>query len=357
MFPGGTGVGGHSASRANSDSQQMSLLFRGLQRASPPLIRRYAKAANQASSVNTGASSSKAETRADRPEATSGVETGTTSGAKAESTSGAKTGTKADTTHFGYQTINKQDKEKMVRGVFSLVASNYDVMNDAMSFGVHRLWKHHFIKRLDAGMRPNSSKPLDFLDVAGGTGDIAFGLLEHAQTKYADSQSTMTVADINPDMLAEGKARYEASKWNDGSDRVQFIEQNGETMEAIGDASKDVYTIAFGIRNFTDIQAGLNTAYRVLKPGGIFACLEFSHVENPAIDYAYQAYSFGVLPLMGQLIANDRDSYQYLVESIRRFPKQDDFSRMIQKAGFYVPEPGYENLTFGVASIHVGVKL
>ncbi|KAM9900216.1 hypothetical protein OXX59_000888 [Metschnikowia pulcherrima] len=261
------------------------------------------------------------------------------------------------TTHFGFKTVNREDKEKMVRGVFSSVASKYDVMNDAMSFGVHRLWKHHFINRLDAGMRPSSTKPLDFLDVAGGTGDIAFGLLEHAKEKYGDVQSTMTVADINPDMLAEGKVRYAKSKWNDGSDRVSFIEQNGETMEAIADESKDVYTIAFGIRNFTNIQAGLNTAYRVLKPGGIFACLEFSHVDNPVVDYAYQAYSFGVLPLMGQLIADDRDSYQYLVESIQRFPKQEEFRGMIEKAGFYVPEQGYENLTFGVASIHIGVKL
>lgn len=261
------------------------------------------------------------------------------------------------TTHFGFKTINKDDKELMVRNVFSSVAAKYDVMNDAMSFGVHRLWKHHFINRLDAGMRPGALRPLDFLDVAGGTGDIAFGLLDHAEKNFNDVQSTMTVADINPEMLAEGQLRFNKSKWNDGSGRVSFIEQNGELMDAIPDNSKDVYTIAFGIRNFTNIQAGLDTAYRVLRPGGIFACLEFSHVDNPVIDYAYQAYSFSMLPLMGQLIADDRDSYQYLVESIRRFPKQEDFSSMIEKAGFYVPDKGYENLTFGVASIHIGVKL
>lgn len=265
--------------------------------------------------------------------------------------------TKPEETHFGFQTVNKDDKEKLVRGVFSSVASSYDVMNDAMSMGVHRLWKHHFINKLDAGMRPGSTRPFDFLDVAGGTGDIAFGLLDHAEKYHGDTQSTMTIADINPDMLAEGKVRYGKSKWNNGDGRVLFLEQNGETMDAIADNSKDVYTIAFGIRNFTNIQAGLNTAYRVLRPGGIFACLEFSHVENPALDYIYQAYSFSMLPLMGQLIANDRDLYQYLVELIRRFPNQETFRSMIEQAGFYVPAQGYENLTFGVAAIHIGVKL
>ncbi|KAI5951656.1 COQ5 [Candida jiufengensis] len=263
-----------------------------------------------------------------------------------------------DTTHFGYKTVNKSDKENLVGGVFSSVASNYDLMNDVMSMGVHRLWKQHFINRLDAGMRPSSTEPLEFLDVAGGTGDIAFGLLDHAESKFGDIKSKMTIADINPDMLREGEIRFNETKWaKEDPKRVEFLVQNGETMDKIPDNSKDIYTIAFGIRNFTNIQEGLNTAYRVLKPGGIFACLEFSKVNNPIIDYGYQLYSFSLLPLMGQLIANDRESYQYLVESIQKFPTQDQFKGMIEKAGFYVPEPGYENLTFGVASIHIGIKL
>ncbi|KAG7193911.1 2-hexaprenyl-6-methoxy-1,4-benzoquinone methyltransferase [Scheffersomyces spartinae] len=263
-----------------------------------------------------------------------------------------------ETTHFGFKTVDKEQKEDLVKGVFSSVALSYDVMNDAMSMGVHRLWKSHFINRLDAGMRPGSDRPLDFLDVAGGTGDIAFGLLDHAEAKFGDIRSTMTVADINADMLREGEVRYGKTKYaKEPKQRVEFMVQNGEIMDKIPDNSKDVYTIAFGIRNFTNIQAGLNTAYRVLRPGGIFACLEFSQVENPLVDYIYQAYLFLMLPMMGQLIANDRDSYQYLVESIRKFPKQEEFKGMIEKAGFYVPDQGYENLTFGVAAIHIGVKL
>lgn len=262
----------------------------------------------------------------------------------------------SETTHFGFKTVPEQEKERLVRGVFSSVASNYDVMNDVMSMGVHRLWKHHFINKLNCGMRPGCDQPLDFLDVAGGTGDIAFGLLDHASKQFHDDKSTMTVADINPDMLLEGEKRCLTTKYAN-SPRISFLEQNGEVMDKIADESKDVYTIAFGIRNFTNIQAGLNTAYRVLKPGGIFACLEFSQVDNAIIDTFYQAYSFSLLPLMGQLIANDRDSYQYLVESIRKFPKQEEFADMIRKAGFYVPGKGYENLTMGVAAIHMGVKL
>ncbi|VEU23015.1 DEKNAAC104165 [Brettanomyces naardenensis] len=257
---------------------------------------------------------------------------------------------------FGYRKVPEEEKEKLVHGVFSSVASKYDEMNDAMSLGIHRLWKKYLIEKLDCGMRPNAAEPLQFLDVAGGTGDIAFGLLDHAREKFGDNVSKMTVADINADMLKEGERRCLATPYAN-SPRINFIVQNGEKLEAIPDNSVDVYTVAFGIRNFTNIQAGLDAAYRVLKPGGIFACLEFSQVQDPVLDYIYQLYSFSCLPMMGQFIADDRESYQYLVESIRKFPNQEKFAGMVRKAGFYVPGKGYDNLTFGVAAIHVGVKL
>lgn len=261
---------------------------------------------------------------------------------------------KSDTTHFGSKTIPKEQKEKLVGDVFSSVASNYDIMNDVMSLGIHRLWKDHFINKLDAGKRPNSNEPLHFIDVAGGSGDIAFGLLDHAEQKFHDTESTMHIVDINADMLKEGEKRAmnQGKYFNDP--RVSFLVQNGETLDAIESNSKDIYTISFGIRNFTNIQAGLNTAYRVLKPGGIFFCLEFSKIDNPLIDTVYQQWS-KVLPVMGSIVANDYDSYQYLVESIQRFPSQEEFKSMIEKAGFQ--SCGYENLTFGTCAIHWGIKI
>ncbi|CAR24975.1 2-hexaprenyl-6-methoxy-1,4-benzoquinone methyltransferase [Lachancea thermotolerans CBS 6340] len=260
----------------------------------------------------------------------------------------------AETTHFGSKTVAKEEKEKLVGSVFSNVAAKYDVMNDVMSMGVHRLWKDHFINKLDAGKRPNSKEPLHFIDVAGGSGDIAFGLLDHAEHKFHDTESTMHIVDINADMLKEGEKRAlnQGKYYNDP--RVKFLVQNGETLDQIESNSKDVYTVSFGIRNFTDIQAGLNTAYRVLKPGGIFYCLEFSKVDNPLVDLVYQQWS-KVLPVMGSLVANDYDSYQYLVESIQRFPQPEEFKAMIEKAGF--ESAGYEKLTFGVCAIHWGVKV
>ncbi|SCU97279.1 LADA_0H05424g1_1 [Lachancea dasiensis] len=258
-----------------------------------------------------------------------------------------------ETTHFGSKTVAKSEKEKLVGSVFSNVASKYDIMNDVMSLGIHRLWKDHFINKLDAGKRPNAKEPLHFIDVAGGSGDIAFGLLDHAEHKFYDKESTMHVVDINPDMLKEGEKRAmnQGKYFNDP--RVKFLVQNGETLDQIESNSKDVYTVSFGIRNFTNIQAGLNTAYRVLKPGGIFYCLEFSKVDNPLVDTVYQQWS-KVLPVLGSVVANDYDSYQYLVESIQKFPEPERFQSMIEKAGFQ--SAGYEPLTFGVCAIHWGIK-
>lgn len=258
------------------------------------------------------------------------------------------------TTHFGSKTVPLEQKEKLVGDVFSSVASKYDLMNDVMSLGIHRLWKDHFIHKLDAGKRPNSLEPLNFIDVAGGSGDIAFGLLDYAEEKFGDVESTMDIVDINPDMLKEGEKRAMENKKYFNNPRVNFIVQNGEVLDKIASDSKDVYTVSFGIRNFTDIQAGLNTAYRVLKPGGIFYCLEFSKIENPVMDLAYQQWA-KLLPVMGSIVANDYNSYEYLVESIERFPDQETFKSMIEKAGF--KSVGYESLSFGICAIHWGVKV
>lgn len=260
-----------------------------------------------------------------------------------------------DTTHFGFKTVRSDDKEKLVGDVFSSVAANYDYMNDAMSMGIHRLWKDHFVGKLDPGRRPGG-KPMSFIDVAGGTGDIAFRILDHCAKIHGDYDSKMNIVDINADMLAEGEKRSLSTPYGT-SGRLNFKVQNAETLDAIPDESQDMYTVAFGIRNFTNVQKALDTAFRVLKPGGVFACLEFSQVENSVLAQIYDTYSFNLIPLMGQVLIGDRDSYQYLVESIRKFPPQEEFAAMIQKAGFTLAGKGYENLTFGVAAIHTGVKL
>ncbi|GMM50273.1 2-hexaprenyl-6-methoxy-1,4-benzoquinone methyltransferase [Starmerella bacillaris] len=263
------------------------------------------------------------------------------------------------TTHFGYKNVPTEDKAKLVGSVFSQVAKNYDYMNDAMSCGVHRLWKNHFIDKLDPGQR-YAGKPLNYLDIAAGSGDIALRILNHSARKYGDNESNITISDINREMLAEGAKRFEHTRYRQGTpqgDRVKFLVQNAETLESIPDNSQDMYTVSFGIRNFTDIPKALKTAHRVLKPGGVFACLEFSKVELPVIKQVYSAYSFNVIPLLGQVLVGDHDSYQYLVESIEKFPTQDEFANMIREAGFATVGSGYENLTFGVAAIHTGIKL
>ncbi|KAJ1668466.1 hypothetical protein IW140_000297 [Coemansia sp. RSA 1813] len=253
------------------------------------------------------------------------------------------------TTHFGFKTVPKEMKESLVRNVFSNVASKYDLMNDAMSVGVHRLWKDHFIRK----MAPAPGTKL--LDVAGGTGDIAQRFLQYQERINGDNVSSVHLVDINPEMLQEGERRFSGSKWA-LEDRVAFTVGNAENLEFIEDNSFDVYTISFGIRNCTNPDRVVREAFRVLKPGGRFMCLEFSRVDNPVLAALYDAHSFHVIPALGELLANDRKSYEYLVESIRRFPPQNEFAQIIRDAGFTTIGKGYENLTFGTVAIHSGYK-
>lgn len=262
------------------------------------------------------------------------------------------------TTHFGFQQVPESVKESRVGAVFSSVASSYDTMNDLMSIGIHRLWKDHFVRSLNPGSSlasDNSTRPWTILDVAGGTGDIAFRILDHASIINNDHQSKIIVSDINPEMLAEGKKRSLETQYS-GSERLSFLEANAEKLSMIDNDSIDLYTVAFGIRNFTNKQAALNEAFRILKPGGVFACLEFSKVNSSIFNSFYKRWSFGAIPLIGQLVAGDRDSYQYLVESIEQFPHQSEFRDMIRHAGFMIPGNGLEDLTGGIAAIHKGVK-
>lgn len=243
------------------------------------------------------------------------------------------------TTHFGFQEVAEDQKAGMVHGVFSNVASKYDVMNDVMSGGVHRIWKDAMMDWL----APRDGQRL--LDVAGGTGDIAFRFLKRAPAAEA------VVLDLTEPMLIEGRKRAEAGKLADSLDWVV-----GDAMALpFEDNAFDVYTISFGIRNVTRIGDALSEAYRVLRPGGRLMVLEFSQLPNAAMQKAYDLYSFNVIPRMGKLIANDRDSYQYLVESIRKFPDQDTFAAMIRDAGFDLVK--YRNMTLGVAALHSGWKL
>lgn len=239
--------------------------------------------------------------------------------------------------------------------VFSSVASSYDRMNDLMSLGIHRQWKDYFVHSLNPGSSITSSPGWEILDIAGGTGDIAFRLLNYAADVNGNHACRVRVADINPEMLAEGKKRSLQTPYAQG-DQLSFLEANAEKLTMIDDNSIDLYTVAFGIRNFTDKQAALREAFRILKPGGVFACLEFSKVRNSLFNAIYKRWSFQAIPLIGQLVAADRDSYQYLVESIEKFPTQEEFTDMIQQAGFLIPGKGWEDLTGGIAAIHKGIK-
>ncbi len=240
------------------------------------------------------------------------------------------------TVSFGYEDVAPDEKTARVGGVFSSVAKNYDLMNDAMSGGMHRLWKDRFVRRL----QPREGEQV--LDMAGGTGDIAF--------RIAESGASVTVADINPDMLAVGMER--AAKR--GLDSLVWTEANAETL-TFPDTFFDAYSIAFGIRNVTDIPKALREAHRVLRRGGRFFCLEFSTTTWPGFKEVYDGYSHKLVPKLGQLLAQDADSYRYLIESIRRFPDMPTFKGMIADAGFVRTK--VEPIMGGLVAIHSGWKI
>ncbi|WP_135081930.1 bifunctional demethylmenaquinone methyltransferase/2-methoxy-6-polyprenyl-1,4-benzoquinol methylase UbiE [Terasakiella sp. SH-1] len=248
-----------------------------------------------------------------------------------------------DTTHFGFRTVAKDDKAKMVRGVFDSVASSYDIMNDLMSMGVHRLWKNSMVDWL------NPQAGWNCIDVGGGTGDIAFRIQDKVAKRGGNCH--VTVTDINHEMLKVGRGRSVDAHRLEG---LSWLCGNAEKLP-VPDNSMDCYTIAFCIRNVTDIPAALRDAHRILKPGGRFLCLEFSQVVMPILDKIYDLYSFKLLPEIGAVVAKDRDSYQYLAESIRKFPPQEQFAQMIREAGF--EQVKYRNLTGGIAAIHSGWKI
>jgi len=242
---------------------------------------------------------------------------------------------------FGFASVGEGAKQGLVNAVFARVARNYDLMNDLMSGGLHRLWKSEFVNLLAP---PKSAVLYALLDVAGGTGDIARKALE-----AAGSGTRAVICDISAEMMQVGRARAEGL-----GERLAFVQGNAESLPFAA-RSFDAYTIAFGIRNVTHIEAALAEAYRVLKPGGRFLCLEFSSVEVPLLDTLYDVYSFNAIPVLGGLVAGDSASYQYLVASIRRFPDQKSFMRLIENAGF--ERVRYRNLTGGIAAIHSAWRL
>jgi demethylmenaquinone methyltransferase/2-methoxy-6-polyprenyl-1,4-benzoquinol methylase len=238
--------------------------------------------------------------------------------------------------NFGDQLVSPEEKTRRVGQVFSSVARRYDLMNDLMSGGMHRLWKDRFVNRV----KPRPGERI--LDMAGGTGDVAF--------RMARRGALVTVADINPDMLAAGKARAEAGELTGLTWQVE----NAETL-SFGDAAFDAYTIVFGIRNVTDIPAALREAHRVLKRGGRFYCMEFSSSDWPGFSDAYDAWASKVIPRIGKAVAGDEDSYRYLVESIRRFPKPPAIRAMVADAGFV--RAAAEPMLGGLVTIHSGWKI
>lgn len=249
------------------------------------------------------------------------------------------------TTHFGFKTVAEDEKASLVRGVFDSVASRYDVMNDLMSAGLHRLWKNDMVSWLHPrdGMR--------ILDVAGGTGDIAFRILKKSPPPAEGRGIRVTICDINAAMLQEGRNRAIDRNILQG---IDWICGNAEALP-VPDNHFDAYTIAFGIRNVTHIDAALREAHRVLKIGGRFLCLEFSHLAHAWMRKYYDAYSFHVIPHIGQWVTGSGDPYRYLVESIRQFPSQETFAKTIEDAGFSNVQ--WRNLTQGVVAIHSARKI
>jgi demethylmenaquinone methyltransferase/2-methoxy-6-polyprenyl-1,4-benzoquinol methylase len=247
------------------------------------------------------------------------------------------------TTHFGFRDVPLGDKQTLVNDVFHSVAQRYDLMNDLMSVGLHRVWKELMINALNP---PRSDTPFALLDVAGGTGDVAF-----RAAKAAGSGFHATVCDINSDMLRVGRVRAAARRLDD---RVSFVEGNAEAL-AFPNRGFDAYTVAFGIRNVPRIELALAEAFRVLRPGGRFLCLEFSTVDVPGLDRIYDLFSFKVIPPLGRAVTGDADSYQYLVESIRKFPKPAAFAEMIRGAGF--SRVTWQSLSGGIVALHSGWRL
>jgi demethylmenaquinone methyltransferase/2-methoxy-6-polyprenyl-1,4-benzoquinol methylase len=245
-------------------------------------------------------------------------------------------------TSYGYRQVGAGDKQSLVNDVFHRVANRYDLMNDLMSGGLHRLWKDAMVTWLNPPKRPGWK----VLDVAGGTGDIAFRIVD-ASHGYAHA----TVLDINGSMLTVGRERAEKQGLSANTD---FVEANAEELPFAGETF-DAYTIAFGIRNVPRIEAALEEAYRVLKPCGRFLCLEFSEVDMPLLDRVYEAWSFNAIPRIGQMVTGDSEPYSYLVESIRKFPNQENFAAMMRRAGF--DRVAFRNYSGGIAALHSGWKL
>lgn len=242
-------------------------------------------------------------------------------------------------THFGYQTVNKAEKQARVADVFTSVAKKYDIMNDLMSFGIHRLWKRYAISL--SGVRAGQQ----VLDIAGGTGDLA-----KVFSREVGRNGKVVLSDINAAMLEVGRERL----INAGCNNVDFVLANAETLAPFDDNSFDLLTISFGLRNVTDKDAALKSMYRVLKPGGRLLILEFSKPVFEPLSKAYDLYSFTALPMMGKLVANDSESYKYLAESIRMHPDQQTLKQMMEQAGF--ENCDYHNLTAGIVAVHRGFK-